>query len=32
MAWRILYDRLRHPRRPTFLIESHYGELSSVER
>ncbi len=26
VAWRILYDRARHPDRPTFLIETHYEE------
>jgi hypothetical protein len=24
VAWRVLFDRARRPRRPTFLIESHY--------
>ncbi len=26
VAWRILYDRARHPRVPTFLIETHYED------
>jgi len=24
VAWRVLYDRARHPSKPTFLIETHY--------
>ena len=24
VAWRILHDRARHPKKPTFLIETHY--------
>jgi hypothetical protein len=24
VAWRVLFDRAQYPRRPTFLIESHY--------
>lgn len=26
VAWRVLYDRARHPGRPTFLIETHYED------
>jgi hypothetical protein len=26
VAWRVLYDRLRHPEVPTFLIETHYED------
>jgi hypothetical protein len=26
VAWRVLYDRARHPRVPTFLIETHYED------
>jgi len=26
VAWRVLYDRARHPQVPTFLIETHYED------